>query len=173
MATADYTKRAVKNYQSKFDLVQARFPKGTKSRILATGNNCNQFIIKCVLDALDLAEQKEPTEAKKTAQISTENEKVENLPKEEEKPKKDTPEDWQRLEELRQNLIKADQTKKAEKEQEKEQKEKEEKEKRRAAALQIAESMRTGEQPAGDEEKEQERRAQISEQRFFNGEGAN
>lgn len=88
MATADYTKRAVKNYQAKFDLVQVRFPKGTKSRILATCDNCNQFIIKCVLDALNLAEQKEPIEAKKPAQISTENEKAENLPKEEERPKR-------------------------------------------------------------------------------------
>ena len=30
--TADYTRKAINNYRSKFDLVQIRLPKGTKDR---------------------------------------------------------------------------------------------------------------------------------------------
>lgn len=55
--TPEYTKKAVNNYRSKFDLIQIRLPKGTKDRIQAAGHkSTNDYIVSCVLSALDTAE---------------------------------------------------------------------------------------------------------------------
>ena len=51
--TPDYVKKAVNNYRDKFDIIQIRFPKGTKDSIIASGaKNVNDYVVKCVLDAL-------------------------------------------------------------------------------------------------------------------------
>lgn len=50
--TPEYTKKAINNYREKFDFIQVRFPKGTKERLKDVGN-INNYIVKCVLDALD------------------------------------------------------------------------------------------------------------------------
>ena len=76
--TPEYTKKAINNYREKFDFIQVRFPKGTKERLKDVGN-INNYIVKCVLDALDdsyetkAANKPEKTKApeqKKTPKIS-------------------------------------------------------------------------------------------------------
>lgn len=59
--TPDYTKKAVSNYRNKFDLVQVRFPKGTKERLKSVGiENINEFIVNCVLETINRAEEQSP-----------------------------------------------------------------------------------------------------------------
>ena len=53
--TPEYTKKAINNYREKFDFIQVRFPKGTKGRLKDVGN-INNYIVKCVLDALDASQ---------------------------------------------------------------------------------------------------------------------
>lgn len=52
--TPDYTKKAVKNYLEKFDVMQLRLPKGTKEEIekIADGKSVHDFIVDCVLNAI-------------------------------------------------------------------------------------------------------------------------
>lgn len=50
--TPSYTRKAVKKYRSKFDIIQVRFPKGTRAK-MADIENINDYIVKCVLDSLD------------------------------------------------------------------------------------------------------------------------
>lgn len=55
--TPDYTRRAINNYNSKFDRITVNFPKGTKERIkTTTGESAGGFAIKCVLAELDRLE---------------------------------------------------------------------------------------------------------------------
>lgn len=61
--TPEYTKRATANYQAKYDLIQVRFPKGTRERIkeALTDKSTNDYIVGLVL--ADLAEyQEQPTQ---------------------------------------------------------------------------------------------------------------
>lgn len=56
--TPDYTRRAINNYNSKFDRITVNFPKGTKERIkTTTGETAGGFAIKCVLAELDRIEK--------------------------------------------------------------------------------------------------------------------
>lgn len=66
--TADYTRKAINNYRSKFDLVQIRLPKGTKERAAESNININDIAVSAVLAYLDTLESQ-----------------AENLPKEPEK----------------------------------------------------------------------------------------
>lgn len=50
--TPDYIKKAVNNYRDKFDIIQVRFPKGTKEKLKELGN-VNEYIVKCVMQSLD------------------------------------------------------------------------------------------------------------------------
>ena len=53
MSTPDYVKKAQNRYNSKFDLVQLKLPKGTKDRIRElTNESFNAYITKLVLDSL-------------------------------------------------------------------------------------------------------------------------
>lgn len=55
--TPDYTRRAINNYNSKFDRITVNFPKGTKERIkTTTGESAGGFAIKCVLAELERLE---------------------------------------------------------------------------------------------------------------------
>lgn len=68
--TADYTRKAINNYRSKFDLVQIRLPKGTKDRAAELDININDIAVSAVLAYLDgLESQAEnlPQEPEKTA----------------------------------------------------------------------------------------------------------
>ena len=68
--TPDYVKKAVNKYRDNFDIIQIRFPKGTKDRIIASGaKNVNDYVVRCVLDALssdgisgEIEEPDQPTE---------------------------------------------------------------------------------------------------------------
>lgn len=54
--TPEYTKRAVASYRQNFDIVQIRFPKGTKEKLAKKGN-VNAYITNLVLE--DLQKDKE------------------------------------------------------------------------------------------------------------------
>lgn len=55
--TPEYTKRAIQNYNKKFDRVSVNLPKGTKGRIRElTGSSCNAFINRLVTDKLQSME---------------------------------------------------------------------------------------------------------------------
>lgn len=79
--TADYTRKAINNYRSKFDLVQIRLPRGTKDRAAEAGININDIAVSAVLAYLDALESKAenlPQETEKTAEkANTERTEVE------------------------------------------------------------------------------------------------
>lgn len=69
--TADYTRKAINNYRSKFDLVQIRLPKGTKDRAAELDININDIAVSAVLaylDALEIKAENLPQEPEKTAE---------------------------------------------------------------------------------------------------------
>ena len=69
--TADYTRKAINNYRSKFDLVQIRLPRGTKDRAAEADININDIAVSAVLaylDALDNKSENLPQEPEKTAE---------------------------------------------------------------------------------------------------------
>lgn len=68
--TPDYIKKAVNNYRNKFDVIQVRFPKGTKEKLKELGN-VNEYIVKCVLSALDGAQMQSTDIKKPTENTST------------------------------------------------------------------------------------------------------
>lgn len=52
--TPEYTKKAIQNYNNKFDRVAVNLPKGTKERIKElTGKSCNAYISDLVIKDLD------------------------------------------------------------------------------------------------------------------------
>ena len=79
--TADYTRKAINNYRSKFDLVQIRLPKGTKDRAAESDININDIAVSAVLaylDALDNKSENLPQEQKNIAEkANTERTEVE------------------------------------------------------------------------------------------------
>lgn len=67
--TADYTRKAINNYRSKFDLVQIRLPRGTKDRAAEADININDIAVSAVLaylDALERQAENLPQESEKT-----------------------------------------------------------------------------------------------------------
>lgn len=79
--TADYTRKAINNYRSKFDLVQIRLPRGTKDRAAEADININDIAVSAVLaylDALESQAENLPQEPEKTAEkANTERTEVE------------------------------------------------------------------------------------------------
>lgn len=76
MSTPDYIRRSQNNYNSKFDLIQIKAPKGTKERITTlSGQSMAAFCLQCVLDRLDELERSETApEYKQTANTPTDSE---------------------------------------------------------------------------------------------------
>lgn len=73
--TADYTRKAINNYRSKFDLVQIRLPRGTKDRAAEADININDIAVSAVLAYLDALESKTenlPQEPEKTTEKANE-----------------------------------------------------------------------------------------------------
>lgn len=57
--TPEYTKKAIQNYNNKFDRIAVNLPKGTKDRIKAlTGKSCNAYVSELVVKDLDSLESK-------------------------------------------------------------------------------------------------------------------
>ena len=55
--TPEYTKKAINNYNSKFDRIAVNLPIGTKDKIKElTGKSCNAYISALVLADLDRME---------------------------------------------------------------------------------------------------------------------
>ena len=79
--TPEYTKKAVSNYRSKYDLAQIRLPKGTKDRAAESDININDIAVSAVLAYLDTLESQAenlPQEPEKTAEkANTERTEVE------------------------------------------------------------------------------------------------
>lgn len=57
--TPEYTRKAIKNYQSKFDRVNINLDAGTAERIRATGESVNGFIRRLVYAELEKIEKRE------------------------------------------------------------------------------------------------------------------
>lgn len=56
--TPEYTKKAIQNYNSKFDRVAVNLPKGTKDKIKElTGKSCNAYISELVINDLENLEK--------------------------------------------------------------------------------------------------------------------
>lgn len=52
--TPEYTKKAIQNYNNKFDRIAVNLPKGTKERIKElTGKSCNAYISELVIKDLE------------------------------------------------------------------------------------------------------------------------
>ena len=69
--TPEYTKKAVSNYRSKYDLAQIRLPKGTRDRADKNNISINDIAVSAVLAYLDALERKAdnlPQETEKTAE---------------------------------------------------------------------------------------------------------
>lgn len=69
--TPEYTKKAVSNYRSKYDLAQIRLPKGTRDRADKNNISINDIAVSAVLAYLDALECKTdnlPQETEKTAE---------------------------------------------------------------------------------------------------------
>nr|DAJ88264.1 MAG TPA: hypothetical protein [Bacteriophage sp.] len=69
--TPEYTKKAVSNYRSKYDLAQIRLPKGTRDRADKNNISINDIAVSAVLAYLDALERKTdnlPQETEKTAE---------------------------------------------------------------------------------------------------------
>ena len=57
--TPEYTKKAIQNYNNKFDRIEVNLPKGTKNRIkVLTGKSCNAYVSELVVKDLDSLENK-------------------------------------------------------------------------------------------------------------------
>lgn len=57
--TPEYTKKAIQNYNNKFDRIAVNLPKGTKNRIkVLTGKSCNAYVSELVVKDLDSLESK-------------------------------------------------------------------------------------------------------------------
>ncbi len=55
--TPEYTKKAIQNYNNKFDRVAVNLPKGTKDKIKSlTGKSCNAYISELVVKDLEKIE---------------------------------------------------------------------------------------------------------------------
>lgn len=69
--TPEYTKKAVSNYRSKYDLAQIRLPKGTRDRAEKNNISINDIAVSAVLaylDGLDSKTENLPQESEKTAE---------------------------------------------------------------------------------------------------------
>ena len=56
--TPEYTKKAIQNYNNKFDRVAVNLPKGTKEKIKElTGKSCNAYISELVINDLENLEK--------------------------------------------------------------------------------------------------------------------
>lgn len=68
--TPEYTKKAVSNYRSKYDLAQIRLPKGTRERADKNNISINDIAVSAVLAYLDDLEREAdnlPQKSEKTA----------------------------------------------------------------------------------------------------------
>lgn len=69
--TPEYTKKAISNYRSKYDLAQIRLPKGTRERADKNNISINDIAVSAVLAYLDTLESQAenlPQEPEKTAE---------------------------------------------------------------------------------------------------------
>lgn len=55
--TPDYILKATKNYRDKYDIIQVRFPKGTREKIEKTADNVNSYIVSAVEEKLNGKEE--------------------------------------------------------------------------------------------------------------------
>ena len=57
--TPEYTKKAIQNYNNKFDRIAVNLPKVTKNRIkVLTGKSCNAYVSELVVKDLNSLENK-------------------------------------------------------------------------------------------------------------------
>lgn len=145
MALPKYVKDAQNSYNSRLDIIQLKFPKGTKDRIkniLSEGQSMSDYCRQAVFVALECDEEENTQKVK----IEPEPQEVEETKEEPEERKSNPPMPLEKLQEFI-NAKKAEQDRRSE-ELRKVQKEREEVEKqeRQAEYLEIIERLRTGEE---------------------------
>ena len=105
-AIPEYTRRAIKNYNDKFDRVAVNLPKGSKERIKnLTKESCNAYISKLVLadlERLEHATKEEPVRE----EVRDETER----PKEEAAKLQQKTEPWQKAETVEERLTPSEDT---------------------------------------------------------------
>lgn len=76
--TPEYTKKAIQNYNNKFDRIAVNLPKGTKERIKElTGKSCNAYISELVIKDLETLKGKEEEPSGSQQEEKTEEERPE------------------------------------------------------------------------------------------------
>lgn len=165
MSTPDYIKRAQKQYNSKFDLIQLRLPKGTKDKIKAiTKDSIAGYCVKCILGTIENTVGFPDPGAQESADLEPTKDERKNVASETRKKeyREITPEE--NAEFLR--IVgekKAEQDRKStETQKEKEERQRQEKQERQSEYLTIAERIRNGEGIQEDVEKERVRRESIA-----------
>ncbi len=76
--TPEYTKKAIQNYNNKFDRIAVNLPKGTKERIKElTGKSCNAYISELVIKDLETLKGKKAEPSGSQQEEKTEEESPE------------------------------------------------------------------------------------------------
>lgn len=76
--TPEYTKKAIQNYNNKFDRIAVNLPKGTKERIKElTGKSCNAYISELVIKDLETLKGKKAEQSGSQQEEKTEEESPE------------------------------------------------------------------------------------------------
>ncbi len=76
--TPEYTKKAIQNYNNKFDRIAVNLPKGTKERIKElTGKSCNAYISELVIKDLETLKRKKAEPSGSQQEEKTEEERPE------------------------------------------------------------------------------------------------
>lgn len=76
--TPEYTKKAIQNYNNKFDRIAVNLPKGTKERIKElTGKSCNAYISELVIKDLETLKGKKAEPSGSQQEEKTEEERPE------------------------------------------------------------------------------------------------
>ena len=76
--TPEYTKKAIQNYNNKFDRIAVNLPKGTKERIKElTGKSCNAYISELVIKDLETLKEKKADPSGSQQEEKTEEESPE------------------------------------------------------------------------------------------------
>lgn len=76
--TPEYTKKAIQNYNNKFDRIAVNLPKGTKERIKElTGKSCNAYISELVIKDLETLKRKKAEPSGSQQEEKTEEESPE------------------------------------------------------------------------------------------------
>lgn len=86
--TPDYILKATKNYRDKHDIIQVRFPKGTREKIEKVADNVNGYIVSAVEEKLNGKKETTAQRTEKPVEVpKTDNSRIAQLTAEIERKK--------------------------------------------------------------------------------------